>query len=181
MNRRVGKAPDGQWEMADPTIILWLGRFIIAWATIESTMEVVIAKELGVDPVAGSIITSGLQFKSRAAVLSSLLSRDQVKNKEGLAILKEIRTIGDRNDILHSVIGGSKSVIWFNRRKNDPKFTSKIEKYDAERLESVTTHCANLAADMQICFGISTNDYVSFFQDAHNAVNSAPVSPKPPL
>jgi hypothetical protein len=87
--------------------------------------------------------------------------------------LKEIEDIEDRNDIMHSVIGGSASQIWFNRRKVRRKFTSKIEKYDQVRINSTVLHIADLSGKLMSALGITRDDYLAFFQESHNAANKA--------
>jgi hypothetical protein len=173
MTKKVEKAPDGEWAMADSSILAALGHFIMAWSLVESTIEVCIAKQLGLGALEGSIVTAGLQFKSRSAVLMSLLNRDQKANAEAIGIVKAMQNIGDRNDILHSVVGGNKSVIWFNRRKTDSSFKSKIERYDALRLQTVSLQCSDLSGALMKSQGIGKEDYVRFFQESHNAVNNA--------
>lgn len=150
-----------------------LGQFIMGWALVESTIEVGIAKQLKLAPFEGSIVTAGLMFKARASILQSLLKRDPKANAAAIDTIKEIQDVEDRNDILHSVIGGSKSQIWFNRRKTQRKFTSKIENYDRQRLLSACLKCSDLASKLQQDLGITNADYSAFFQEAHNAANKA--------
>ncbi|RTL90035.1 hypothetical protein EJV44_22090 [Ancylobacter aquaticus] len=174
METRIREAPAGDWEMPDDASVLTsLGQFVMAWSLAESTVEVCIAKQLGLTPLDGSIVTAGLQFRSRQALLASLLARDTPPNTAAIAVLKEMGSIGDRNDILHSVVGGSKAGVWFNRRKTGPnKFTSKIEKYDASRLKMLVLKCSTLASDLMAALDVSADDYKRFFQESHNAVNS---------
>ena len=73
---------------------------------------------------------------------------------------------------MHGVIIGSKSLIWFNRRKTQGKFTSKIEKYDAQRLLMVALRSSDLSNALIKAQRVSAKDYKSFFQDSHNAVDS---------
>jgi len=144
----------------------------MAWSLVESTIEVAIGKQLGVAPLETSIITAGLQFRSRAAVLLSLLNREPSENATAIRIVKDMQSITDRNDILHSVIGGHRQTIWFNRRKTDARFTSKIEPYDFKRLTRAALSCADLATKLQSELDITNEDYSSFFQTAHNAANN---------
>ncbi len=80
-------------------------------------------------------------------------------------------SITDRNDILHSVAGGSTNDIWFNRRKTDVVFSSKIVRYDTAKLLNIALKCSQLSSDIMSDLGITKADYVSFFQQAHNKAN----------
>src|SRR5882724_9413180 len=139
------KAPAGQWKLAHEPLAAALGYFIMAWSGVEAAIEISIAKQLGLKPLDGSIVTGGLQFKGRGMMLLSLLNRDPIKNEVAIKVVNEMQNIQDRNDILHSVIGGSESLIWFNRRRVDQTFKSKIERYDKERLLDITLQCSDLA------------------------------------
>lgn len=163
--------------MPDPKLAQMLGHFVMAWSLIEAAIEVGIGKQLGMKPLETSIVTAGLMFKARASILMSLLNRDPATNAKAISILKEIEGIEDRNDIMHSIIGGSADQIWFNRRKTRNKFTSKIERYNQLRLNSAVLGISELSGDLMRELGITRDDYLNFFQEAHNAVNKASVSP----
>jgi len=177
MKKAPEPAPTGKWAMPDPKLAQMLGHFIMAWSAIEATIEIGIGKQLCTKPLETSIVTAGLMFRPRLSILMSLLNRDPVKNAEAIRLLKEVGDIEDRNDIMHSVIGGSASMIWFNRRKTKNTFTSKIEKYNQIRLNSTVLAILDLSDKLMKALGVTKEDYLSFFQDSHNAVNSASVSP----
>jgi hypothetical protein len=170
-------APTGKWERHDSKLVEMLGNFVLAWSLIESTIEIGIGKQLGTKPLETSIVTAGLMFRARSSILSSLLQRDPVKNADAIAVLKEIEKIEDRNDIMHSVIGGSANQIWFNRRKTQKRFSSKIEHYNQIRMNSTVLAVADLSTQLMAALGVSREDYLAFFQQSHNAVNSASESP----
>jgi hypothetical protein len=172
MSSNQEKSPTGEWEMPEEPLTSALGHFILGWSLLEGTLEVAIAKELGLGAVDGSIVTASLIFRSRAAILLSLLNRDPEKNRTAIGIVHGMQNITDRNDMLHSVIGNSRSEIWFNRRKTENRFTSKIVRYDAKRLVEMSIRCSTLAGQLQQALAISIEDYRSFFHDAHKAANS---------
>ncbi len=99
----------------------------------------------------------------------SLLNRDAKRNAEFISLLKQIERVEDRNDIMHSVIGGSAEQIWFNRRKTKRTFTSKIERYDQSRINSVVLEIAELSGKLMEALGITKDEYLRFFQESHNA------------
>jgi hypothetical protein len=149
-----------------------LGYFVMAWSLIEATIEVGIGKELAVPPLEASIVTAGLMFRGRASILMSLLNRNPLKNAEAIRFLKKIETIEDRNDIMHSVIGGSAEQIWFNRRKTKRTFASKIERYNQIRMNSVVLEVSELAGQLMHALKIDKNEYEKFFQKSHNAAQA---------
>lgn len=171
------KAPTGKWRPAEPVLVQALGHFLIAWSTIEATLEVCIAKQLRLKPLEGSIITAGLMFQARASILLSLLNRAPQQNTDAIRIVKEIQNIQDRNDILHSVIGGNRQQIWFNRRRTKEKFSSKIEVYHAPRLAMAALRCAELSSALMASLGVNKRYYLRFFQHSHTAANKDRVSP----
>jgi hypothetical protein len=166
-----GKAPSGQWEPPDPRLIHALGQFVMSWSLIEATLEIGISKQLSLDPLEASIVTAGAQFRNRAAILLSLLNRNPPANAPSVKTIKKIQNISHRNDMLHSVVGGSATTIWFNRRETGDQFTSKIEEYDLDRLSNAAEECTDLATTLMANLDISPDDYRMFFQESHNAAN----------
>ena len=67
-----------------------LGMFILAWSVLEAHLEFLIARQLGLSPLDGSLVTAGLQFKARATLLKGLLHRDPVKNDKAITELNAI-------------------------------------------------------------------------------------------
>jgi hypothetical protein len=165
-------AATGQWEMPNSKLAERLGQFVMAWSLIETTIEIGIGKELGTAALETSIVTAGLMFRARAAIFMSLLNRDSTKNAGALRLLKEIVNLEDRNDFMHSVIGGNADMLWFNRRKTKEKFTSKIENYPIVRMTSTLLHCTELSVNLGRVLKITKGDYLKFFQDSHNAANN---------
>jgi hypothetical protein len=165
--------PISQWKMPNPYLTEMLGQFIMAWALIEGVIEIGIGKQLGTRPLETSIVTAGLMFKARSSILMSLLNRHPQENVQALKLLKEIRKLEDRNDIMHGVIGGTQDHIWFNRRTTNEKFNSKIEKYDATRLSSTVLRYAHLSSQLMSALSIEIDDYLEFFQDFHNSTSSS--------
>jgi hypothetical protein len=171
MTKKQGKAPSGHWQPADPRLIEALGHFVMSWSLIESALEIGISKQLGLAPLESSIVTAGLQFRGRASILLSLLNRNSDNYVAAIKTVKNIQNIEDRNDVMHSVVGGSGSTIWFNRRKTGERFASKIEEYDHSRLLGAAFRCTDLATTLMSDLGICADDYRLFFQAAHNAAN----------
>lgn len=177
MSKTPEPAPTGDWKMPNQSLAQMLGHFVMAWSLVEAAIEIGIGKQLGTKPLETSIVTAGLMFRARSSILMSLLNRDSSKNSEAIRVLKQVELIEDRNDIMHSVIGGSADQIWFNRRKTKNKFTSKIERYNQVRLNSTVLNIADLSGQLMKSLGISRTDYLEFFQQSHNAANNSPVSP----
>jgi hypothetical protein len=88
----------------------------MSWSLIESTLEIGISKQLKLDPLEASIVTAGAQFRNRVAILMSLLNRDPAANASAIKTIKNIQNLSHRNDILHSVVGGSATTIWTTSR-----------------------------------------------------------------
>lgn len=157
-----------------------LGFFVVGWSILEAVLEVAIAKQLKLSAVDGSIVTAGLQFKARATMLMGLLSRNPAKNADAIATLKTIMNRGDRNDLIHSVIGWDGDHLVFNRRKSDGALKVKRIYYGREELMKLCLEFSGLAEDLKSQLGISDRQHVTFLQRAHNAAAKAGKSPSPP-
>ena len=157
--------------MPEEPLVAALGHLVIAWSTIEAVIEVAIAKQLGLGSLDGSVVTASILFQGRAKMLLSLLHRDEEKNNAAIRTVKAMQGLTDRNDILHSVIGASKQEIWFNRRKTDVRYTSKIERYNRERLLRAAARYTELATQLMAALEISREDFLWFLHNSHNAAN----------
>jgi hypothetical protein len=160
--------------------LMGLGFFVMGWSILEATIEVAIAKQLRLAPVTGSIVTAGLQFKARATLLKGLLNRDPVKNAEALLILGQIMNRGERNDLIHSVIGWEGDELVFNRRKSDGSFKVKQIRHDRTSIMLLCVEFADLAEDLKRTLDIDDQSHVAYLQRAHKAANKARKSPSPP-
>jgi len=167
--------------MSDPIMsqeteraIYGLGFFVISWSVLEATLEVAIAKQLGLGPKDGSHITAGMQFKPKAVMLKSLLNRDKTKNAGAIATVDKVMQRGERNDALHSVIGWDERGLVLNRRRNDSgTFTSKEKPYTGVQFITVALEIAGLSGDLKSALGISDVDYVNWLQEAHKEANKS--------
>jgi hypothetical protein len=85
-------------------IIHLYGLFMITWSVLDGVIQTAIAKELQVSPAKAIIITTGMQFRQRVAVLSSLLKLSDVDRKAAIAALRKMEKNGKRNMLVHGYI-----------------------------------------------------------------------------
>lgn len=151
-----------------------LGFFVAAWSVLEASLEVAISKQIGLNALDSSHITAGMQFKPKAVMLKSLLGRDKAKNAKAIEILNQMMNRGERNDLLHSVVGFNSQELVFTRRRNDRgRFTSEEKPYRWDQLVILATDMADLSASLKNELGISDGDYESWLQEAHREANKA--------
>ena len=142
-----------------------LGLFILAWSSVEGTMDVAISKQLKISPLEGSIITAGLPFRAKATILKGLLIRDKIKNKEAIGAVNTLLKKPDRNDILHGIAGANENGLVFTRRKSDGTFFSIEKPYTTERLLRLAAEVSQIVQR----FGVTEEEYRGFFHVSHNA------------
>ena len=152
-----------------------IGNFIISFSLVEGVIEVGIAKQLGLDPIRASIVTAGLQFKSRASMLCSLLNLDRKKNADAIKQLKAVMNRGERNDIVHAAVGLSaeRDSITFHRRKVAHEYKAYHRQYSSESLFLLAGEFTKAAMDLQKALGISRQEYRDFFHEAHKDASKA--------
>lgn len=134
---------------------------------IEATLEVAIAKQLGLNPLEGSIVTAGMQFKARATTLRALLERDSASNAAAIATLCSIQKMPDRNDIMHGIGGINEAGLFFYRRKTDNSFKSTEKLYNATALAILAAKVSLLAAQLRGSLELSDRKCEKFFHTAH--------------
>ena len=154
-----------------------LGHFMISWAHLESVLEVAIHKQLGTDPVKSSIVTAGLQFKSKTSVLLSLLNLDAKKYDAAIKTLKKIRNRSERNDIVHGIVAYHPDGIGFMRRRVDEKFKSTKLLYSPSKLTQLAEEFEALSVSLAGALGLKPEEFNPFFHSAHKAANKASGSP----
>jgi len=152
--------------------IYGLGFFVAAWSVLEASLEVAIAKQLGLGPKDGSHITAGMQFAPKAIMLRSLLGRDKAKHAAAIAIVNRMMSRGERNDLLHSIVNYNNRELVFTRRRNDKGgFTSEEKPYTGEQLLELSTEIANLSEGLKNQLGISDPEYEAWINEAHSEAN----------
>lgn len=145
-----------------------LGQFLVAFSTVETVLEVGIAKLLNLDPQRASIVTGGLAFKARTTILSSLLHLDEKANKDAIAALKKLTSRGERNHIAHAVIAYSSSRVKFYHRQVQERLKVREKNFDANQLFALAVEFGEFGAKLQECLGISSDDISDFFNAVHN-------------
>ena len=61
-------------------------------------------KELQVSPAKAIVVTAGMQFRQRVAVLSSLLKLSETNREPAIALLRKMEKKGKRNMLVHGHI-----------------------------------------------------------------------------
>lgn len=146
-----------------------LGLFVNAWSTVEGTLDVAISKQLGLNPLDGSIITAGLPFRAKSDTLKGLLTRNRDENADALDVLAKIKNMPDRNDLLHGIAGASEHGLVFTRRTNHGEFKSTDKHFSTERLLRLSVEVTELVRTLQSHLEITEIDYISFFEESHSA------------
>ena len=80
------------------------GLFMVTWSVLETAVQTAIIRELNVDASKGIVITSGMQFRQRVSVLSSLLRLATPTQSEAIALLGKIEKKTKRNMLVHGHI-----------------------------------------------------------------------------
>jgi hypothetical protein len=154
--------------------IFGLGFFVAAWSVLEATLEVAISQQLNLSALDSSHITAGMQFKPKTVMLKSLLNRDKAKNAKAIDVVNNMQKRGERNDLLHGVVGFNLKELVFTRRRNDKgRFTSEEKPYTGEQLIQLSHDVADLSAALKAELHISDTDYETWLQEAHRDANKA--------
>lgn len=79
------------------------GSFMALWCTFDLLVEIIIMRELRLEPQETSIICAGLGFGAKANILYSLLSRNDA-NADGITLIKRAQTVAERNSFAHGFL-----------------------------------------------------------------------------
>jgi hypothetical protein len=85
-------------------VIHLYGVFMVAWSVLEGVIQTAIMKELQISPQKAIIVTAGMQFRQRVAVLCSLLKLSSPDRDAAVALLRKIEKKGKRNMLVHGHI-----------------------------------------------------------------------------
>jgi hypothetical protein len=144
-------------------VIRGLGMFVFSWSILEAYLEVAIAKQLGLSPRDGSLVTASLQFKGRATLLKGLLNRNPEKYEKPIELLNEIMNKPYRNDLLHSRIGVAPAGLVFERRKSDGKLKVSASGHTEETLQKLGVEIAQIGEALFDALGITDDDFREYW------------------
>ena len=150
-----------------------LGMFILAWSVLEAYLEFLIARQLTLSPLDGSLVTADLSFKARARLLKGLLHRDSVKNDQAITELNALMNKPDRNDLFHSMIGSNEDGLVFTRREAAGMFKSTEKPYSGPSLLRLAVEITETTTRLRSALGATEKDYLSYFQSAYGGAKSS--------
>jgi hypothetical protein len=101
------------------------GLFMLNWS-LETVLEVAIAKRVDVHPLEGNIITASLGFQARASILRSFLALDtRQESKDAIKVIDTATQEANRNTIIHGQVFAEGETLSFVHRKVDHELTAK--------------------------------------------------------
>ena len=101
------------------------GVFLCVWSGFELIIEIILMRELRLDPQEASIVCGGLSAGPKVQILTSLLTRSEA-GSGGASLIREAQALADRNSFAHGFLYGENEKIDFSRFKRG--LSDKTEK-----------------------------------------------------
>lgn len=139
-------------------VIHGFGMFMVAWSVLEGVIQVAIMKELQVSSAKAIVVTAGMQFRQRVAVLSSLLKLSDTNRKPAIALLRKIEKKGNRNMLVHGhIIVGVPGLLTFvkSSASEDSGLRTNKASFTTADLQRHVLELNDEIARLQILLGVS--------------------------
>jgi hypothetical protein len=131
----------------------------------EIFIEYLLMKTLRLTPSESSILFCGVNYSIKINVLVSLLSND-TRNAKGLALLKSMQRIADRNSFAHGLNHGNTatSESFILRRDIRPEYTAKLIPMNSLDLYHHIAKFLREFKEVSDCFNVTTEEVISYIE-----------------
>lgn len=139
-------------------VIHGYGMFMVTWSVLEGVIQAAIMKELQVSPAKAIVVTTGMQFRQRVAVLSSLLKLSETNREPAIALLRKMEKRGKRNMLVHGhIIVGVPDQLTFvkSSASEDVGLRTNKVSFKAADLQRHVLELNDEIARLQIFLGVS--------------------------
>ena len=156
------------------------GLFMVIWSVLEVVIEIAIIKQLGTGMVQGSIVTTGLGFKSRASILRSLLALDKKRHAQAISLINTVTQEAKRNTLVHGHIFVGDNKITFVKRTVDQELKSSVTTFTLPELTALVSLISNKVVKLQAMLDVPDADLTSFANIGRNLATKSATLHKPP-
>ncbi len=141
------------------------GFFFAVWSSCEMLVEVLIMHQLGLIPKTNSIVCGPLGFGAKINLLYSLLNRHP-SYAEGVALLRKMHTIAERNALAHGMMLSppDKSHFILFKRDVKEKYTVTPKAFTAETMKERVQEVLSARLAAQDWFGVSQGEIDQYGQ-----------------
>jgi hypothetical protein len=139
-----------------------LGLFHSIWLFTDPTIDFPIGKLLNCDPTDTHIITAGMEFSRKLRILTNLLKRSSIPNKDTL--IKNLQTLQQarRDNITHAYIAASPTTIVFKFRSRGGAFSARRLSFSIADFEEHVAKTVCAAQAFQNALGASRSELDAF-------------------
>ncbi len=145
--------------------LLYYGDFFAFWSTFDLIIEILIMRKLGIDEEQTCIVCAGLNFGSKIAILTSLLSR-HADCEPQVAMIKKAQTLAARNGFAHGFFLLNRQTAEFQliRREVKDRYTATSKKYDHEKMRKHTNDFTAHVTELMKSFSVSEDDIEGYIK-----------------
>jgi len=162
--------------------LLVYGIFLASWHSFEVMVEVLIRRELRLSVEETCIVTAGLGFGAKFAILRGLLNRTDA-GRVGTTLIAQAQQIAERNSFAHSFLSVDATKQHFTQTRREVKdtLTVRLKRYSVETMEKQKDDFFAKFAEAQKHFGITDADLDAYTREIESFAKApeAPASPLP--
>jgi len=159
----------------------WLGSFWGAWNSVELTLSFAIGACLGIPHEQTHILTSGIEFGRKAALLRNLVYQTNMPHKgKIIGLIGKLQNEAKRNAIAHGIIASDEATVTFIEQARGGDYRTTSYQFTLKAFAAHVIMIASIAEQLCIEFQISEDELFRFAAAALRADRKATTSPVPP-
>lgn len=158
-----------------------LGFFYRLWTVSDALMDFSLGQFLRLTDDETHIVTSGMPFGRKTALLRSLVARSKHKDKGKIKkLINSIQNESLRNVFAHSYIASDDKVISFVERSHSSDYWAKEHRFTMHEFNEHVTQFAYNLKELGDALEIDEDRFRMFQAAAFNVPNKAGTAPTPP-
>jgi hypothetical protein len=177
----LGVAMDEERLIYDRNFVFFLGAYHGAWLSIDTLLSYSIGRALNIPFEETHILTSGMEFGRKAALLRNLIYRSDKKNKaQIIGLIGKLQNESLRNVFAHSMVTSSKDAVTFIDRARYGDYRATKHIFTLKEFSDHAIEVTETAKDLQTALGAEDGDIHQFVVAALSTDTKFAKSPVPP-
>jgi hypothetical protein len=165
----------------DRNFVFFLGAFHGAWLSVETLLSYSIGHALKIPFEETHILTSGMEFGRKAALLRNLIYRSDRKNKaQIIGLIGKLQNESLRNVFAHAMITSSRDTVTFIDRARYGDYRATKHVFTLRQFSDHAIEVTKTAKDLQTALGATADEIHQFVMAAFNTDTKSTKSPVPP-
>lgn len=175
------KNPQAKSLAFNPDFLLFYGMFHGLWSSLDLLLGWGIHKFLNIDYERTHILTAGMEFGRKCAVLRNLAHRSNDPHRSDIInLIGRVQNESKRNVFAHAILVGNPSSVTFIDRTRGGDYAATEHTFTLKEWCNHVEAVGHIAAELTDALGVSDQEFHDFAMAALSTNTKSTKSPTPP-